>query len=429
MATANLGERPRARRGRRLDSHRGRPPAGTSRTAGYVFVALYVGLLLLLGIAPVGYAIYLALSPPASGGGPGFIDTITDYRFLPAFEHVVEFMAFWLVSQTVLVVALVLDAAHALTPGRRALPVPLLHPRRAGGRGERGCLALPARSEREPVRVHPALARLRTVQQHDRTAEPPRHLRADGLLDRRRRLDRRDVRRAQQHPERAARGRRDGRGERPRHGAADQAATDSQVDRVHARPVVRRRHAALRRTIRPGHGVAGSRGQQVLVTEPARLVRRVPVRAATTRRPRSRSTSSSSDSSSPRCSSGADASSSSTDGVPQRYPLRVILAILLAFAAFFFVPMVWLFLAPTKTDGQLLTRSPFAFGSLHTFAHTFHRVVTYDSDSLLIWLKNSAIYSFGGTALAVVCRDPGRVRTRAHAVHRAPRAARRSRSS
>ena len=82
------------------DRARERPPPGTSRTAGYFFVALYVGLLLLLGIVPVVYAIYLALSQPGANGGPDFIQTFSDYRFVPAFEHVIQFMAFWLVSQT-----------------------------------------------------------------------------------------------------------------------------------------------------------------------------------------------------------------------------------------------------------------------------------------------------------------------------------------
>ena len=64
----------------------------------------------------------------------------------------------------------------------------------------------------------------------------------------------------------------------------------------------------------------------------------------------------------------------------QRHVMRFVgLAILLIVTAFFVVPMIWLFLAPTKTDGQLLTESPFAFGSLNTFAHTFHRVVTYST--------------------------------------------------
>jgi multiple sugar transport system permease protein len=92
---------------------------------------------------------------------------------------------------------------------------------------------------------------------------------------------------------------------------------------------------------------------------------------------------------------------------PRRYVLRLVaVGILLVFTAFFFVPIVWLFLAPTKTDGQLLTQSPFAFGSLDTLAHTFHRIVTYNNHSLLIWLKNSAIYSIGGTALAVLSAIP-----------------------
>jgi multiple sugar transport system permease protein len=93
--------------------------------------------------------------------------------------------------------------------------------------------------------------------------------------------------------------------------------------------------------------------------------------------------------------------------IPRRYALRLVgLAVLLVFTAFYFVPIIWLFLAPTKTDGQLLTGSPFAFGSFGTLAHTFHRVVTYSGDSLLIWLKNSAIYSFGGTALAIAAAIP-----------------------
>ena len=91
----------------------------------------------------------------------------------------------------------------------------------------------------------------------------------------------------------------------------------------------------------------------------------------------------------------------------QRHVMRLVgLVILLIVTAFFVVPMIWLFLAPTKTDGQLLTESPFAFGSLNTLFHTFHRIITYSDDSLLIWLKNSAIYSFGGTALAIVAAIP-----------------------
>jgi multiple sugar transport system permease protein len=91
----------------------------------------------------------------------------------------------------------------------------------------------------------------------------------------------------------------------------------------------------------------------------------------------------------------------------RRYMYRLIaLAILLGFAAFFFVPIMWLILAPTKTDYQLVHESPFAFGSFGTFAHTFNRVINYQGQLLLVWLKNSAIYSVGGTALALVAAIP-----------------------
>ena len=106
-APAAPGGRVIARRGSRVGTGRERPPAGTSPTAGYFFVALYVVLLVLLGIAPVVYAVDLALSN--SGGlSTSFVDAFNDYRFVPAFEHVLEFMGLWLVSQTILVVGLTL---------------------------------------------------------------------------------------------------------------------------------------------------------------------------------------------------------------------------------------------------------------------------------------------------------------------------------
>lgn len=104
-ATAVSGGRVSVRRGSRaLGRER---PAGSSATAGYFFVALYVGLLGLLGVAPVVYAIYLALSN-SNGFGSSFVDAFHDYRFVPAFEHILAFMLIWLVSQTILVVGLTL---------------------------------------------------------------------------------------------------------------------------------------------------------------------------------------------------------------------------------------------------------------------------------------------------------------------------------
>ncbi len=106
-ATAVPSGRASVRRGDRAGGAPPRSASGNSRVAGYLFVALYVALLLLLGIGPVVYAIYLAFSGPG-GFGANFTAAFNDYRFLPAFEHVLEYMAIWLVSQTILVVGLVL---------------------------------------------------------------------------------------------------------------------------------------------------------------------------------------------------------------------------------------------------------------------------------------------------------------------------------
>jgi multiple sugar transport system permease protein len=106
-ATVVPDERVSARRGRRAAGHRERPP-GTSRTAGYFFVALYVVLLLALGVAPAVYAIALSLSVPGGIGFSHFVNTFNFFEFAPAFEHVFEFEGIWLVSQTFFVVTLAL---------------------------------------------------------------------------------------------------------------------------------------------------------------------------------------------------------------------------------------------------------------------------------------------------------------------------------
>ena len=45
--------------------------------------------------------------------------------------------------------------------------------------------------------------------------------------------------------------------------------------------------------------------------------------------------------------------------------LGVRLVILTSFAVFFAAPILWLILAPTKSDAALVAHSPFSFGSFH----------------------------------------------------------------
>ena len=91
----------------------------------------------------------------------------------------------------------------------------------------------------------------------------------------------------------------------------------------------------------------------------------------------------------------------------RHYAIRLlVLLTLVAFAAFFLVPIIWLVLAPTKTSEQLVNESPFAFGSVGNFAHAFRTMITWQGGSLRIWLENSAIYCLTGTVLAVLAAVP-----------------------
>ncbi|MEU5098684.1 carbohydrate ABC transporter permease [Streptomyces sp. NPDC020996] len=76
------------------------------------------------------------------------------------------------------------------------------------------------------------------------------------------------------------------------------------------------------------------------------------------------------------------------------------------FTLFFLLPVVWLLLAPTKTDGQILRDSPFAFGSFGGLSRAWHNLYAFQDGVVLTWLKNSALYSFGALLLTLVTSIP-----------------------
>ena len=80
--------------------------------------------------------------------------------------------------------------------------------------------------------------------------------------------------------------------------------------------------------------------------------------------------------------------------------------VLLAFAAFFFVPLAWLLLAPTKTDHELLTRNPFAFGSLHNVWDAWQQVDGFSDHVFRRWMANSLLYSLSAAVLTLVTAIP-----------------------
>lgn len=81
-------------------------------------------------------------------------------------------------------------------------------------------------------------------------------------------------------------------------------------------------------------------------------------------------------------------------------------AILTLFAAFFVVPIIWLLLAPTKSDNALVFSPPLAFGDLQHVWLAAQHLGGWENDLFRLWLRNSLVYAFGGTAIVLVTAIP-----------------------
>lgn len=91
--------------------------------AGYFFVAGYALLLLAFGVFPTGYAFYLSLTNDRGQftGLNQFTKVIQDYRFAPAFTHMLLYLVLWLVTLVVLVVLTAVVLRSRVRPGTSAL--------------------------------------------------------------------------------------------------------------------------------------------------------------------------------------------------------------------------------------------------------------------------------------------------------------------
>jgi multiple sugar transport system permease protein len=97
-----------------------RRPGGT---AGYLFVAGYTVLLLAFGVFPTCYAFYLAFTNEAGSftGLNQFTKVARDYRFGPAFGHVLLYLVLWLVVLVVLTVLVAVVLRSRVRAGVSAL--------------------------------------------------------------------------------------------------------------------------------------------------------------------------------------------------------------------------------------------------------------------------------------------------------------------
>jgi len=84
----------------------------------------------------------------------------------------------------------------------------------------------------------------------------------------------------------------------------------------------------------------------------------------------------------------------------------VRLAILAAFAVFFVAPLLWLLLAPTKTDQALVTKGPLSFGSFHNLAQAWSHLDAFSEHIYRGWIANSLVYALGATAIVLATAVP-----------------------
>jgi multiple sugar transport system permease protein len=86
--------------------------------------------------------------------------------------------------------------------------------------------------------------------------------------------------------------------------------------------------------------------------------------------------------------------------------LGVRLAILVTFAVFFIAPVVWLLLAPTKSDGALITGSPFSFGDFHHVALAWKHLDAFSDHVYRRWIGNTLYYALSATAITLAVSVP-----------------------
>ena len=88
------------------------------------------------------------------------------------------------------------------------------------------------------------------------------------------------------------------------------------------------------------------------------------------------------------------------------FGLGVRLAILVTFAVFFVGPVLWLILAPTKSDKALITNSPFSLGDLHHVALAWKHLDAFSSHIYRRWIGNTLFYALTATAITLAVAVP-----------------------
>ncbi len=76
------------------------------------------------------------------------------------------------------------------------------------------------------------------------------------------------------------------------------------------------------------------------------------------------------------------------------------------FAVFFVLPVIWLLLATTKTNDEIIRRNPFAVGSFGHLRQAWHNLYAFQDGVILHWLGNSALYVLLAMVITLVTGIP-----------------------
>ncbi|MFD8864386.1 carbohydrate ABC transporter permease [Streptomyces sp. NPDC059590] len=80
--------------------------------------------------------------------------------------------------------------------------------------------------------------------------------------------------------------------------------------------------------------------------------------------------------------------------MPTKSPSRLLTGSVLAvFVVFFVLPVLWLVLAATKTDQQLVHDNPLSFGSWQALKANWDALTAFQDNAIMQWLGNSALYA------------------------------------
>jgi multiple sugar transport system permease protein len=82
------------------------------------------------------------------------------------------------------------------------------------------------------------------------------------------------------------------------------------------------------------------------------------------------------------------------------------MSILLLFAIFFGLPLLWLLLAPTKNDAQLSEWAPLAFGSFARVGEAWQNLMDFGENSVARWAWNSVVYTLSSLLLGLIITLP-----------------------